>query len=115
MSSGEIKKRMEKLYGLVGYHADLYHTKDTPEISDEAYDSLLEELRKLEVRYPELKQKKSPTEKIGGEVIDAFQKVKHKHKQWSYDNIFDYDDLICKINLMRNLTNLDINQNVDDL
>jgi len=95
MSSGEIKKRMQKLYEIVRYHRDLYHTKDTPEISDEAYDSLVEELQKLEIKYPELKEKNSPTEQVGGEVIDAFQKVPHKYRQWSYDNIFDYDDLVA--------------------
>lgn len=95
MSSGEIKKRMEKLYEIVRYHRDLYHTKDTPEISDEAYDSLINELQKLEIKYPELKEKNSPTEQVGGEVIAAFQKVPHKYRQWSYDNIFDYDDLVA--------------------
>lgn len=95
MSSGEIKKRMQKLYEIVRYHRDLYHTKDTPEISDEAYDSLINELQKLEIKYPELKEKNSPTEQVGGEVIDAFQKVPHKYRQWSYDNIFDYDDLVA--------------------
>lgn len=95
MSSGEIKKRMQKLYEIVRYHRDLYHTKDTPEISDEAYDSLVDELQKLEIKYPELKEKNSPTEQVGGEVIDAFQKVPHKYRQWSYDNIFDYDDLVA--------------------
>lgn len=93
MNKGDIQKRMEKLYSLVRYHSDLYHTKDTPEISDESYDSLVQELRKLEDLYPKWKQSSSPTEQVGGEVIESFQKVKHKYKQWSYDNIFDFQDL----------------------
>lgn len=94
MNKAQIQKRMNKLYDLVRYHADLYYTKDTPEISDESYDSLIEELRILEEKHPEYKQENSPTSKVFGEVIENFQKVKHKHKQWSYDNIFDYDDLV---------------------
>lgn len=93
MSNAEIKKRMKNLYTLIRYHADLYHTNDTPQISDEAYDSLVVELQRLESQYPQFKEINSPTEKIGGGVISAFQKVKHKYKQWSYDNIFDYGDL----------------------
>ena len=95
MNKAEIEKRMNKLYDLVRYHADLYYTKDTPEISDESYDSLLEELRLLEEKHPEYKQNNSPTSQVFGEVIESFQKVKHKYKQWSYDNIFDYQDLIA--------------------
>lgn len=95
MNKAQIQKRMQKLYELVRYHADLYYTKDTPEISDESYDSLAEELRILEGEHPEYKQADSPTSKIFGEVIESFQKVRHKYQQWSYDNIFDYEDLIA--------------------
>lgn len=95
MNKAEIEKKMNKLYELLRYHADLYYTKDTPEISDESYDSLVEELRILEEKYPEYKQKNSPTSQVSGEVIESFQKVQHTYKQWSYDNIFDYDDLIA--------------------
>ncbi len=86
---------MNQLYELIRRHADLYYVHDTPEIGDEAYDSLVEELRILEEKYPMYKQENSLTEKVGGEVIDAFQKVPHAHKQWSYDNIFDNEDLIA--------------------
>lgn len=95
MNKGDIKKRMQNLYALVRYHADLYYTEDSPEIGDEAYDSLVEELRILEEKYPEFKEEHSPTNRVGGEVIDAFQKVPHKYKQWSYDNIFDHTDLLA--------------------
>ncbi len=90
-----MQKRMKQLYDILRYHADLYYTKDTPEISDESYDSLLEELRTLEEKYPEYKELNSPTSKVFGEVIESFQKVTHKYKQWSYDNIFDYDGLVA--------------------
>ena len=53
MSGKDGKKRLAQLRETVAYHRALYHEKDTPEISDEAYDALLEELRKLEIEIEE--------------------------------------------------------------
>jgi DNA ligase (NAD+) len=86
-------KRAEELQKLISYHGDLYHTKDTPEISDEAYDSLVSERARLEAEYPELKSKNSPNSRVGGEVSDAFKKVRHQVRQWSFDNVFTQDEL----------------------
>lgn len=93
MNNEAIRKRIEKLHTLIARHSHLYHTEDSPEISDESYDSLVEELRILEDSYPEFKQANSPNSRVGGEVIESFQKVQHKYRQWSYDNIFDFEDL----------------------
>ena len=93
MSDKKTKERYEKLKELVRHHQYLYHTKDEPEISDEAYDSLLHELIKLEADYPEIKSSDSPTQRVGGEPLDEFEKVPHKIRQWSYDNIFDFEEL----------------------
>ncbi|MEX0917157.1 MAG: NAD-dependent DNA ligase LigA [Candidatus Paceibacterota bacterium] len=89
----EIRQRTEKLQVLVDYHRHLYHVLDQPEISDEVYDSLLKELIELENKYPDLKTPTSPTVRIGGDPIDSFRKVKHKIKQWSYDNCFTKEEL----------------------
>ncbi|KND48105.1 MAG: DNA ligase, NAD-dependent [Parcubacteria bacterium C7867-006] len=88
-----IKERIKKLKYSIEKHRHLYHTKDSPEISDEAYDSLLKELENLEKEYPELKSKDTPTERVGGEPLKEFVKVKHEVRQWSYDDAFDFDDL----------------------
>ena len=72
-------------------HRVLYHVKDAPIISDEVYDSLMQELAKLEEKYPEFEDKLSPTKRIGGEVLDHFEKVKHEIKQWSFDNVFNFN------------------------
>ncbi len=88
-----IRTRARELARLIAYHQKLYHEDDAPEISDEAYDSLVDELLKLEQQYPELKGAYSPTEVVGGRAGDAFQKVTHKVRQWSFDNVFSHSEL----------------------
>ncbi len=85
------KKRIEQLRALVDYHRGLYHTHDAPEISDEAYDALVRELLDLENK--EGLTTESLTQKVGGAVIEKFKKVKHQTPQWSYDNVFNFDEL----------------------
>lgn len=92
MQKKEAQKRIQNLRYEIQKHAELYHTKDAPEISDEAYDALVKELLALEESFPEL-AKGSPTQKVGGKILDGFQKVKHIVPQWSYDNIFDFEEL----------------------
>ena len=88
----DIKKRIEKLKGAIEKHRHLYHTLDKPTISDEAYDSLVRELEMLESENPDLKEN-SPTDRVGGEPLKEFVKVKHEVRQWSYDDVFDYSEL----------------------
>lgn len=89
----EVMERLEKLKETINHHRYLYHTKDTPEISDEAYDSLIHELEALEREYPELKTNDSPTERVGGEPLKEFVKVTHAVQQWSFDDVFDEKSL----------------------
>lgn len=92
-SSRQAAARIKKLKEVIDHHRHLYHVEDRPEISDEAYDSLLEELRLIEERFPELKTPDSPTVRVGGEVLEGFEKVTHEVRQWSFDNVFDHDEL----------------------
>jgi len=89
----EVKKRATLLGRLIARHQSLYHEKDAPEISDEAYDSLVAELRAIEEQYPVLKGDDSPSEAVGGKVDEAFQKVTHTVRQWSFDNVFSHEEL----------------------
>jgi DNA ligase (NAD+) len=89
-----IKDRAVKLRSLIAHHSHKYHTLDLPEISDEAYDSLLKELFSLEEEYPELKNEASPTQRVGSEPLKEFKKVRHEVQQWSYDDVFDFDELV---------------------
>lgn len=85
--------RYEKLIKLIDHHRYLYHVLDQPEISDEAYDSLLRELSALEEKYPELISPLSPLQRVGGETLKEFQKVRHEIRQWSFDDCFDFGEL----------------------
>jgi DNA ligase (NAD+) len=97
----EIIKRVSQLQKLVDYHRKRYHEEDKPEISDEAYDSLVLELLELEGKYPKLRGGSSPSERIGGSPLESFQKVRHQYPQWSFDNVFNEDELIEWENRMK--------------
>lgn len=86
--------RIEELRMMLEKHRVLYHVHDAPEISDEVYDSLMRELEQLEKEHPELDSPYSPTHRVGGEAISKFVKVSHDVKQWSFDNVFTYDELV---------------------
>ena len=93
MDENEAEKRIEKLRREIDYHRYLYHVKDNPEIADEIYDSLFEELRKLEKKFPKLRSSTSPTQRVGDKPLEEFKKVKHQVRQWSFDDVFDFDEL----------------------
>ncbi len=87
------KKRIEELRLLLEKHRVLYHVHDAPDISDEVYDSLMKELDGLEKEFPEYDSLTSQTKRIGGNVLDKFEKTKHAIKQWSFDNVFSFEEL----------------------
>jgi DNA ligase (NAD+) len=109
MNRDEIKIRIEKLKEEINYHNYLYHVLDNPTISDEAYDDLFKELRKLENDNPEFRTDDSPTQKTGGKVLDNFKKVKHQKKMLSlYDlktkeEFKDWDTRVKKLIVENNL------------
>jgi DNA ligase (NAD+) len=88
------KQRVENLRKIIEKHSFLYYVKDAPEIEDTAYDSLIEELRKLEEQYPSLKTKTSPTERVGGQPLKEFEKVPHAVTQWSFNDAFSEEDML---------------------
>ncbi|OHB11480.1 MAG: hypothetical protein A3G05_00475 [Candidatus Zambryskibacteria bacterium RIFCSPLOWO2_12_FULL_45_14] len=89
----DIKERVKKLRETIERHRQLYHTHDRPEISDEVYDALIRELEQLESQYPSLATSDSPTERVGGEVLEKFEKVVHTVPQWSFNDAFDENDI----------------------
>jgi len=92
-NKNEIKKRIEKLRATIREHNHKYYVLDMPGISDEAYDALLRELKNLEDESPEFFSKNSPTVRVGGEALPKFVKTRHKTRQWSYDNVFSFEEL----------------------
>jgi DNA ligase (NAD+) len=93
MVTNSVKDRLDKLKETIEKHRRLYHTLDAPEISDEAYDSLMKELESIEHEHPELITSDSPSQRVGGEPIKEFKKVRHTHRQWSFDDVFDLAEL----------------------
>ncbi len=93
MNKREAKKRIEKLREMINYHRYLYHVLDKPEISDAAFDSLKNELEKLERQFPEFITPDSPTQRVGGEPLDKFEKVEHSAPMLSMFDAFSYEDM----------------------
>ncbi|MDH4330600.1 MAG: NAD-dependent DNA ligase LigA [Candidatus Moranbacteria bacterium] len=93
MDKKEIKKRIDKLRAEIDKQRYEYHVMDNPEISDVVYDSLMKELVELESKYPEFRSETSPSQRIGGVALDKFKKTKHKIRQWSFSDVFDFEEL----------------------
>ncbi len=91
-NKGELMNRMESLRQLVEYHRQKYHQEDAPEISDEAYDTLLHELQALEEKLG-IHEHEQTSRKVGGKILERFEKTTHLVPQWSYDNVFNLDEL----------------------
>lgn len=98
MISGDImdyQSRIQELTEKLNKANYEYHTLDKPTMSDFSYDKLLKELIDLEGKYPAFKLPDSPTQKIGGLVLERFDKVKHNVPMMSLSNVFDEDELIA--------------------
>lgn len=93
MSLKEAKERAKILAGLIAHHQKRYHEEDAPEITDEAYDSLVRELSELVDLYPTLASVQQTLDAVGGRPSDAFKKIRHKVRQWSFDNVFSDEEL----------------------
>jgi len=87
----DMQQRLKQLRQTVAYHRGLYHDQDAPEISDEAYDALVSELQSLELQVDGVITSAST---VGGKVDNAFAKVAHRVRQWSFDNIFSHQELV---------------------
>jgi DNA ligase (NAD+) len=94
--------RAQELRGLLEYHARRYYVLDDPEIGDDEYDRLLDELRRIEERHPQLATSDSPTRRVGGEPVGRLEKVKHLEPMLSLPNARSEDELRAWVERMRN-------------
>lgn len=94
MTKMDAKKQIAELTKDIEKHNHLYHTLDKPEISDYEYDQLFNKLLELERLFPELKRQDSPTQKVGGVVLDSFEKLQHKEPMLSLQNTYSADEII---------------------
>lgn len=89
----EAKNRIEELKSLLNKYSYEYYVLDSPSVTDFEFDQLMKELISLENEYPDLKTQDSPTQRVGGEVSEKFEKVRHDIPMLSLDNVFSYDEL----------------------
>lgn len=88
-----IEKEMRELEAKLLYHSKKYYVDDAPEISDFEYDEMFYRLVKLENENPGLASVNSPTKRVGGKVLDKFEKVTHKVRMGSLRDVFDFSEL----------------------
>ena len=89
-----MKERMDELINYINKASYEYYVLDNPTITDQEYDDYYNELLSIEEKYPELKREDSPTNRVGGAVLDKFEKVTHDHPMLSFDDIFNEEEII---------------------
>ncbi|ALX70377.1 NAD-dependent DNA ligase LigA [Spiroplasma turonicum] len=89
----DIKKQIEEIKLTLETWEHAYYVLDKPIVDDLVYDNKLKELKTLEEKYPEYITSDSPTQRVGGQVSEKFEKYNHKYPMLSLDNAFNQDDL----------------------
>ncbi len=93
MEQEEARRLVERLRDVIRHHDHRYYVLDAPVITDAEYDALYAQLERLEAAFPDLVTSDSPTQRVGGEPIDEFEKVKHPEQLLSLGNAFDAEEL----------------------
>jgi DNA ligase (NAD+) len=101
VSTKEATARARELRELLERHAHRYYVLDDPEIGDDAYDRLLDELREIEAEHPELLSADSPTQRVGGEPVGRLEKVAHLEPMLSLPNVRSEEELRAWVQRMR--------------
>ncbi len=106
----EIKEKINQLREEIRHHEYLYYVLDEPEVSDVEFDKLMRELEELEKEHPELIIPDSPTQRVGGEPLDSFTKVRHNVQMLSLGNAFnegEIRDFVDRIYRLSDRTDID--------
>ncbi len=90
----KVLERLHELRDKITFHGHRYYVLDDPVISDGEYDRLFQELLDLEEKYPELVTADSPSQRVGGPVLDGFETVEHVVPMLSLENVFDDTGLV---------------------
>lgn len=88
-----MNKRMNELVAMLNRYATEYYTSDNPSVSDSEYDRLYRELVELETAYPDQVLADSPTHRVGGKVLDGFEKYSHQYPLYSLQDAFSREEL----------------------
>lgn len=90
-----MNERMNELVELLNRYATEYYTSDNPSVSDSEYDRLYRELVELEQAYPEQVLPNSPTHRVGGKILDGFEKYSHQYPLYSLQDAFSREELLA--------------------
>lgn len=93
MNKATAAKRLAELKQLLNTYAYEYYVLDKPSVSDAVYDGLMRELKAIEAANPDLVAADSPTQRIGGAVLQGFQKVEHSRRMLSLNDVFSKDEV----------------------
>jgi len=93
MTEKDLKNKVERLRAQIDDLRYRYHVLNDPEVTDAMYDGLMDQLRKIEMQYPELIIPESPTQRVAGTPLQKFEKVTHQVAQWSFDDAFSDEDI----------------------
>jgi len=93
-TTSNVEEVMTRLCETLDYHSEQYYNFDAPKISDSDYDKLMNKLIELETAFPEQKRPDSPSQRVGGAALSAFEQVRHDVKLLSLGNAYGRDDLI---------------------
>lgn len=96
-------ERAQELRELLATYSYQYHVLDAPSVSDAIYDGLMRELKSIEAAHPHLITPDSPTQRVGGEVLSGFQKVRHQSRMLSLNDVFDVADVEAWVERMNKL------------
>lgn len=88
-----IENRINELIDIINKASYEYYVQDNPTITDQEYDDAYNELLYLEEKYPKLKRDDSPTNRVGGEALDKFEKVMHETPMLSFDDVFNEEEI----------------------
>lgn len=94
MKDNEIKNRIEKLKDEISRLRFAYHVENDPNVTDDVYESLTRELKNLEEKYPQFTNENSSINRVAGEPLDVFTKVKHDSRMLSLNDAFSKDEVI---------------------
>ena len=93
MTDSAVARKIENLRHQLRHHEHLYYVLDAPEITDAAYDALMNELKRLESAHPELVTPDSPAQRVGGKPAEGFKKARHSRSMLSLDNAYSAEEL----------------------
>ncbi|MCM3711440.1 NAD-dependent DNA ligase LigA [Sporosarcina luteola] len=93
MDRNAVERRVQELNDLLKEYGHAYYVLDKPAVPDSVYDSLMQELLSIEAENPDLIFPDSPSQRVGGEVLEGFSKVVHEYPMLSLSNVFNEEDI----------------------